>query len=242
MEITEAYFMVHIGTSRVRPASASGGMTMTSMDRVSVWSGHRCRGDRKSLSAVTGLTFVAIAAVSMGGCTGDPAPGRSAPSVTSSGSSSSASSPALSPSFVPSPGPSAEAAEAALAAYRGFRKAEVKAGASGHVKGSGLEKYAFDKALTGAESMVLTFSVQGIVLRGEPVLHPQVSNVDLTGHPRVQITDCFDTTQWEAVYANTGESAVAPGQARRTVVDATAEIHEKRWKIRVVTNHRDRTC
>jgi hypothetical protein len=145
-------------------------------------------------------------------------------------------------SLAPSPGPSAQAAQAALAAYRGFRAAQVKAGATGHVKGSGVEQYAFDNALSGVEADILLFQQQGIVMRGQPLLSPRVIAVDLSGAPAVTLVDCVDVSHWIPVFAKTGKSAVASGQASRTVVDVAVGVSDSRWKVRSLVDHRDRTC
>ena len=182
--------------------------------------------------------FVALAAAVFGllaACTS----GASADSPSSPTSPVRA---ASSAATTPSPNPTKQAADAALAAYRGFRQAEVRAEAKADPKGSGLERYAFDKALDGVYSAVLYFRQQGIVVRGAPTLHPTVTSVTLGAPSRALITDCFDTSKWEAVYKATGKSAVAPGQARRTVVTAGVEVYRGQWMVRTVTNQRDRTC
>ena len=183
------------------------------------------------------VNFAALAAAVLGllaACTS----GASADRTSSPTSPVSASSSAT----TPSPDPTKQAADAALAAYRGFRQAEVRAEAKADPKGSGLERYAFDKALDGVYSAVLYFRQQGIVVRGTPTLNPTVTSVTLGAPSRALITDCFDTSKWEAVYKDTGKSAVAPGQARRTVVTAAVEVYRGQWMVRTVTNQRDRTC
>ena len=149
---------------------------------------------------------------------------------------------ASSAAATPSPDPTKQAADAALAAYRGFRQAEVRAEAKADPKGSGLERYAFDKALDGVYSAVLYFRQQGIVVRGTPTLNPTVTSVTVGAPSRALITDCFDTSKWEAVYKDTGKSAVAPDQPRRTVVTAAVEVYRGKWMVRTVTNQRDRSC
>ena len=183
------------------------------------------------------VNFVALVAGALGllaACTS----GASADRTSSPASPVSPSSSAT----TPSPDPTKQAADAALAAYRGFRQAEVRAAAKADPKGSGLERYAIDKALDGVYSVLLFYRQQGIVVRGEPTLSPTVSSVTLGTPPRAVISDCFDTSKWEAVYKATGKSAVAPGQARRTVVTASVEVYRGRWMVRTLTNQRDRTC
>ena len=183
------------------------------------------------------VNFVALVAA-VGGLLAACTSGASADRTSSPASPVSASSSATSPS----PDPTKQAADAALAAYRGFRQAEVRAEAKADPKGSGLERYAIDKALDGVYSLLLFYRQQGIVVRGAPTLSPTVTSVELGTPARAVITDCFDTSKWEAVYKATGKSAVAPGQARRTVVTATVEVYRGQWMVRTVTNQRDRTC
>jgi hypothetical protein len=198
--------------------------------------GRGTRVQRVRVRAGGGTSF-AIAVVALGllaSCTSTSS-GAAPPS-----SGSTASTPSSVTSF--SPNPTQQAGDAALAAYRGFRQAQVRAEANADAAGSGLERYAFDKALDGVYSAILFFRQQGIVVRGQPVLNPTVTSVTLGTTPRVAIQDCFDTSKWETVYKATGKSAVAPGQARRSVVTATVETYRGQWMVRTVTNQRDRTC
>jgi len=216
---------------------------MTWTDRVSVWSGQRCSGDRKSLPAVTGLTFVTVAAVSMGGCTGDPTPAQSTPLTTSSLSLSTGTSQALSPSFVPSPGPSADAAKAALRVYQKYWDAQIEAQADPQKAiGPSLKRYSTGSARTDIEATVLLFRQQGIEMRGRPVLAPRVTAVRLGDRPQVSITDCVDSSNWRPVYARNGKSALAPDQSPRVVMDSVAIVSNGRWLIETSSAHRDRTC
>lgn len=188
---------------------------------------------RRTKSEVSLVALVAAAFGLLAACTS----GASADRTSSAASPVSASS-----ATTPSPDPTKQAADAALAAYRGFRQAEVRAEAKADPKGSGLERYAFDKALDGVYSAVLYFRQQGIVVRGAPTLNPTVTSVTLGAPSRAVITDCFDTSKWEAVYKATGKSAVASGQPRRTVVTAAVEVYRGQWMVRTVINQRDRTC
>ena len=110
------------------------------------------------------------------------------------------------------------------------------------LKASGLSTYAADKAFTDVGATLLLFQQQGLVMKGQPQSAPSVESVTLGATPTAVVTDCFDTSAWEAVHAATGESAVAPGQARRTWVRATLSVYAGRWVVRTVTNEKDRTC
>lgn len=178
--------------------------------------------------AVLGLFALALT-----GCTSSTTTaGSSAPPISVSPTASSS----------PTPDPTASASDAALAAYRGYRAAQVKALATLDLNASGLSKFAVDKAITDVGATLLLFQQQGLVMKGQPRLTPSVASVTLGSLPTAVVTDCFDTTNWEAVHSSTGQSAVAPGQARRTWVRATLTVYDGRWVVRTVTNEKDRTC
>lgn len=212
-------------------------LTISNALETTVERARECHPEAEPLPTLTrAVNFVALAAVLglLAGCTSGASADRGSSPTSPVRASSSAA--------TPSPDPTKQAADAALAAYRGFRQAQVRAEAKADPKGSGLERYAFDKALDGVYSAVLYFRQQGIVVRGAPTLNPTVTSVTIRAPSRALITDCFDTSKWEAVYKDTGKSAVAPGQARRTVVTATVEVYRGQWMVRTVTNQRDRTC
>lgn len=218
-------------------------MTMTWTRLVSVRRGPRRPCGPKRWSAVTGLALVTAAAISTGGCTRDSSADPAPTSATSSGPSSAVPSATVSPSFVPSPGPSAKAAEAALTVYRKYWNAQVKAQAHPREPiGASLERYSVGSARSDIEATVLLFRQQGIEMRGEPVLAPRVTAVDLGDHPKVSITDCVDSSRWKPVYARNGKSALAPGQSPRVVMDSVAVVSDDRWVIQTSAAHRDRTC
>ena len=179
--------------------------------------------------------LLALSLVGLAGCTSSADTGGT-PSASSTTSSSGTT------SSTPTPDPSASASDAALAAYRGYRAAQVKALTTLDLKASGLSTYAADKAFTDVGATLLLFQQQGLVMKGQPQSAPSVESVTLGATPTAVVTDCFDTSGWEAVHAATGESAVAPGQARRTWVRATLSVYAGRCVVRTVTNEKDRTC
>jgi hypothetical protein len=99
-----------------------------------------------------------------------------------------------------------------------------------------------DKALANVEATVLVYRQQGIEVRGEPAIAPQVTSVSLGPTPSIAIRDCLDSTNWTPVFAATGKSALAPNQPKRVVVESTATIYAGRWVVRSSTASRDRTC
>ena len=187
------------------------------------------------------LLVAALVGVASAGCTGadtpDPGTSPSAPSVSPSPSAA-ASTPA-GPSTTVDPATE----KAVLAAYRGYWAERVKAqGAPSQGVPEALDTYAVDKAAADVVSSVALFAAQGIEVRGEPVLSPTVTSVTDGDPAMASITDCVDSTDWRPVFAATGESALAPGQPTRVVVESTASTYAGRWVIRTSTAFRDRTC
>jgi hypothetical protein len=147
-----------------------------------------------------------------------------------------------SPSPTGSPDASAEAGAAALAAYRGFRQAQVAAEAIANAHSPDLAKYAGDKALAQERANLLQLAKAGIVVTGEPILKPAVASVALGASPEVTITDCIDTSGWKPIYKATGKSAAAPGQVARVLATALARPYAHGWLIEELTTDRSRPC
>ena len=176
--------------------------------------------------AVTLLGVVVLSA-----CSGSSQPSSSPP--TSSTPTANA---------TPTPDASVAAGEAALAAYRGFRRAQVAAEAVANARSPGLAKYAGDKALAQERANLLQLARAGIVVTGQPVLAPHVIAVALGGPPMVTIKDCIDTSSWKPIYKSTGKSAAAPDQPSRVLATALARPYGKSWIIAELTTDRSRSC
>jgi hypothetical protein len=143
------------------------------------------------------------------------------------------------PTVSATPDADALATAGALAAYRGFREAQVAAEAVANAHSAGLAKYAGDKALAQERANLLQLAKAGIVVRGAPRLDPKVSSASPTA---VTITDCVDTSQWQPVYKATGKSAAVPGQPQRVLATALARPYAHRWLIQELTTDRSRPC
>lgn len=128
-----------------------------------------------------------------------------------------------------------------LAAYRGFSAAVSRAERHPNRSPSALKRYAIDKALANARATVALYRQQGIVVRGRPRHDPEV--IALSGSSgTATIRDCVDLTGVEAIYRETGESALAPNQSRRHVATAKATVLDGRWVIREVAADRKTPC
>jgi len=194
----------------------------------------RVHRSRRPVATALMLVVVALSA----GCNGD---GEKDPTPTKS---SATVSPTPTPSPTPSADPEVAAAEASvLKAYRDFWAAKVAWYADPRAQSdSNLSHYAIDTALADAQSTIFTFRADGIEVPGEPVLSPQVSNVSLGTAPTATVNDCVDVSNWQAIFRDSGKSAVAPGQLKRVVAVAEATIFDGRWVIRSYAAQRDRGC
>ncbi|MFJ9967273.1 hypothetical protein [Streptomyces avermitilis] len=153
--------------------------------------------------------------------------------------------PAASPtqSATPSADPQAKAKAEVLAVYRSYWDAQVKAYAKASPVDTGLDKYAFDKALGKAESELVALKLNGNVIKGEPKLSPEVTAVNLDESPKkATITDCVDVTNWKLQKEKTGEEVKLPKERlTRFVTTISARTVGDKWMI-VETQQQDRTC
>jgi len=184
--------------------------------------------------ATLAVALLVVAAVA--GCTRQPEPSPS----TSTTRTTSSPTPSPSPTTSLDPG-TAEAQAAILTAYQGYWDAKIAAFADPTKDpGPELEMFAVDKAFADVASSVFTFRDNGIKVVGTPQLSPTVS--DIVPDASATIVDCVDGTNWQPVYASTGESAAAPGQAHRLVTTSTAYYYVDHWTIRTSVVNREDPC
>ena len=192
----------------------------------------RCARSRATTAAaLIGIAFL------IAGCTSpndDPSPPPSSATSTPT--------PAQTPT--PTADPEVAAAEVAiLDAYKGFWDAQVLALADPAIDPPAeLGQFAVDKAFSGVGEALFEYRRQGIVLTGAPVLAPEVDSIVLGESPTAHVTDCVDSSDWIPIFRATGESAAAPGQAPRLVVESWAIVYDERWVIRETSVHRDHPC
>lgn len=197
--------------------------------QVTLLAGSRRRA--RGLRAVAVLLGVLAAS----GCSGADGNASSSPSVPVTSTSPTISATATADA-------TAAAGEAALNAYRGFRRAQVAAEATADTRHPGLAKYAGDKALAQERANLRQLAEAGIVVTGKPVFSPEVIDVSLGESPVVTITDCVDTTDWTPIYEATGKSAAAPGQPMRVKATALARPYGQGWVITELKTDRSRPC
>lgn len=186
----------------------------------------------KALAAVLALLVLPA-------CTpvGDPTAtlATSAPTSASTTPTTAATSPSTDPAV-------AEATQEVLDAYRGYWAAKVASYADpSKDQDPNLAVYAIDTALTDAQATLASMRHDGIYVPGEPVLDPEVSDVDLAASTAT-VTDCVDTSNWQPLFVASDESAAAPGQSTRVLATATASVYGGRWVIAAYAVERDRTC
>ena len=184
------------------------------------------------------LAACVVIGQSLAACTSansDPVP---LPSVTASSRST------PSPTPTPTIDPAITQAEAAiLDAYRGYWAAKVASYADPtKEQDPNLAHFAVDKALTDAQSTILSLRTNGIAVVGTPVLSPVVSDTHLGDSATARISDCVDVASWQPIYTSTGGSAAAPGQALRVQTDSTAYFFDGHWTIRTSVVNRDASC
>ncbi|WUD70292.1 hypothetical protein OG937_45880 [Streptomyces sp. NBC_00510] len=136
-----------------------------------------------------------------------------------------------------------EARRQVTAAYQGMIDAQAKAFATGTLEGSRIEKYAWDKALSGTKGTILFNRQNGIVYTGRPKFQVKSSSVDLGITPhRATLTVCFDNANWTPVDKKTRRSVSAPNQRRRYISTAALRTVGDRWLVIDGNAERDRAC
>ncbi|MFF2374770.1 hypothetical protein ACFVUW_10340 [Streptomyces xiamenensis] len=153
--------------------------------------------------------------------------------------------PTSSPSASASVDPQSAAEAEVLAVYRNYWDAQIDAYAKASPTDTDLDKYAYDKALTMAETELVALMLNGNIITGEPVISPEVTAINLDESPmKATITDCVDVTDWKLVTAETGEEVpLSEEQLRdpRYVTTATVRTVGDTWMV-VEVQPQDRTC
>ncbi|MDO8119711.1 hypothetical protein Q6346_00110 [Isoptericola sp. b490] len=190
-------------------------------------------------SRLSAGALVAFLALTSAACTpSEPEPTKSTTtqSVGPASSSPTTATPTVDPEI-------AAAEDAILQAYRGYWATKVAILADPVAEpGTELETYAVDTALTDVYSTVLSYRSAGIKMIGEPVLHPEVTDIVPGAEGTATITDCVDVADWQPVYRDSGDSAAAPGQATDVLRISTAYFYDGRWTIRTSVVDRETPC
>lgn len=198
--------------------------------------GSRMATDRARISRVIVglLTLLALTACTQPSEDPTTSPAPSTPTATTTAPSSSPT-PTVDPAV-------AEAEALILEAYRGYWAAKVASYADPkQPQDPNLAVYAIDTALADAQAALFSFKSNGIIVVGEPVLRPEVGDIDLAAGTAT-IKDCVDVTDWQPYYRDSGESAAAPDQFLRVPTSSTAYLYDGRWTIRSSDVDRSAPC
>jgi hypothetical protein len=134
-----------------------------------------------------------------------------------SGSSSSSPSTTVGRTSTSTTTPPTGAAAQAVSAYRAMWADMVTASQTSDYKSPLLSEHATGSALSVLVQGLAKNQALGIVTKGKPALHPQVTSLTpATGPTQATITDCFDDTQWLEYNTTGGLADNTPGGHRST--------------------------
>jgi hypothetical protein len=183
-------------------------------------------GRRRHLSRLTIWVALLAVPVTMAACSGSP-----------SGSPSSATRPAATSTTQAPTGASAQA----LTAYRAMWSDMVAASQTSDYQSPLLSEHATGSALSVLVQGLAKNQALGIVTKGKPVLHPQVTSLTPAANPtQATITDCFDSRHWLDYKTTGGLTNNTPGGQHSTaaiVTDAGGS-----WKVTQLAVQAAGTC
>ncbi len=130
---------------------------------------------------------------------------------------------------------------AILNAYTGMWHAYAVAARTAGYQASSLSQYAAGDALMVLTRALLNDQQQGVVLRGAPVLDPQVTAMTpASGPDSSSVTDCADDSQW-LQYTTTGQPASGAPAGRHRIY-AQLQLFGQVWKVTGLVVEAAGTC
>ncbi|MCX5083727.1 hypothetical protein [Streptomyces sp. NBC_00401] len=138
-----------------------------------------------------------------------------------------------------------EARNAVVAAYQGMNDEQVKAYASGSLKGSRITQFATGNALRDTKDTIFVNLQNDIVYKGKPIVTASSDDVDvnLKSDPkRATLRVCFDMNTWEPVNKKTGKSVAPPNQTKRYTLNAKLRTMGDRWLVTDGSADKEREC
>ncbi|WP_405778673.1 hypothetical protein OG512_48760 [Streptomyces sp. NBC_01378] len=138
-----------------------------------------------------------------------------------------------------------EARKAVVAAYQGMNDEQVKAYASGSLKGSRITQFATGNALRDTKDTIFVNLQNDIVYKGKPIVTASSNDVevDLKSDPkRATLRVCFDMNTWEPVNKKTGKSVAPPNQTKRYTLNAKLRTMGDRWLVTDGSADKERKC
>jgi len=155
--------------------------------------------------------------------------------------------PASSPSATArsSPGPggtvTGDPREQVLGAYTGMWDAYAVAARTAGYQPGPLSRFAAGDALAVLTRSLYDFHQNGVVARGAPVLHPQVTAMSPVSAPGTSaVTDCADDTRW-LQYTTSGKPASGTPAGRHRIY-ARLRLFGTGWKVTSVVVEKAGTC
>jgi hypothetical protein len=176
--------------------------------------------------ALAGSWFLAV---TMAGCASSapPSPTPHTPLVT-----------------VPAPPPAARSgdpAQQARLAYLGMWTAFVQASHTADYQSPALARYAAGGALSVLVHGLYANYQNGIVTRGKPVFHPEVTVATRNGQPfQANVTDCADSSHWLDYYRS-GKAVSESAPGRRRII-AQLQPFSGVWKVTYLNVGKEGTC
>jgi hypothetical protein len=133
------------------------------------------------------------------------------------------------------------AAASALSAYRGMWGDMVNASLTSDYQSPLLPEHASGQALSVLVQGLAKNQAQGIVIKGEPVLHPQITSLTPIGSPtQATISDCLDDSHWLQYKATGGLTDNTPGG--RHAASAIVAENGDTWKVTQLAVQVTDTC
>lgn len=118
---------------------------------------------------------------------------------------------------------------------------EVIAAATADYQSPLLARHAAGAALSLLVRGLYTYRQEGLVAKGQPVTHPQVTSLSPAGDPtQATVLDCFDDTHWLVYKVSGGLENTVPGGHRR--VTAVVQDLGGVWKVTQLTTGAEGTC
>ncbi|MEV0604639.1 hypothetical protein AB0I82_35815 [Streptomyces sp. NPDC050315] len=117
---------------------------------------------------------------------------------------------------------------------RSFAKAELD---------PDVKKYASGKALGDIKVTTLYYEGRGHVMKGEPILHPEVTAIDTKSKPaKATVEDCVDSSHYDEVDKKTGKKVDFGDGPRRHPNSTTLRMIGDKWFVWETSIDRERSC
>jgi hypothetical protein len=137
--------------------------------------------------------------------------------------------------------PPTGAAALALAAYRGMWADMVVASRTSNYQSPSLPQHASGAALSTLVQGLARNQQDGVITKGEPTFHPQVTSLSPTETPtQATITDCVSDAHWLEYKVKGGLVNNVPGGNRATTAIAVAT--DGIWKVTQLAVQAVGTC